>query len=186
MPGAIYTHQIDTPFEAAIVGVPGTGEIYLRYPLPVMFDYHHVEGQIIIVAYDYTARPTLNNLRILQTGRQLVIVNVANLPAQPGFAFSYNAVALAPLLSLRDTDIGFLINTDYDASSNVFEIRATVAANPAVAGFMLSIRPRLTITAAARNVQMVESSKVIGGIPIPDDLSGRVEVKFGAREEPVR
>ena len=184
----IYEHQVDTPLEVNLIGIPaGGGEVVLRYPLPVLFDYHHVEGEITIVAYDYTARPTINNVRLVQSGRQLVIVNIANLQ---GLTMTYGGVAVVPVLSLRDTDLGFKFNTDYDQSSNIIEIRMTVTANPAVAGFMLAIRPRLTITNAARNI--IQGDGPIVSMPSLDGIVGRimhevgVGVKFGAHEEPAK
>jgi hypothetical protein len=142
---------IDIPREIQVLGI---GQVVITAQLPAPFDLNKVTGQIIIVARDYTVKPQLANFRLELGGRIWGINDVANLPIYtevvPGGATG--------LLALKDTDVGFAVDSVYDQSSNQFRIVFNVNANGGLTGFWLYTRPILTITPLARKMTQVLSN----------------------------
>lgn len=136
---------IDFPRQYRVVagGAAPAGTYIMSCLIPCIGQISRVTGQLILTCKDYTNQPTIDQLD-LQFGS-----NVFNLMANqlqiPGVNMdTYAGVAVAPNVSLKETDVGIEIDDFITAPGGrlVLTVNFSVVPDP----FMFYIRPRLKVS----------------------------------------
>lgn len=136
---------IDFPRQYRVVagGAAPAGTYIMRCLIPCIGAVSRVTGQLILTCKDYVNQPTIDQLDI-QFGQ-----NVFNLMANqlqiPGVNMdTYAGVAVAPNISLKETDLGIEIDDFITAPGGqlVLTVNFSVVPDP----FMFYIRPRLRVS----------------------------------------
>lgn len=153
---------LDFPHQQRIVG-PTT---YIeQWRIPCDGTKSEVSGQIIIVAKDYTNQPTVSVLDIAFLN---TIYNL--LPnATINFAATVGGLAVTPVTSLKDTDVGTPIHGVITRGGELVTITVTVTVVPDP--FMLYIRPMIKvvpITTPDSHLEKFKGNKIELGFTPPD------------------
>lgn len=160
---------VDFPHQHRIIA---PGQYIETWRVPCEGTISRVEGMIIIVAKDYTNQPTVSQLDFQLNNQLFLLMPDARL----NFAATLAGLAVAPVTSLKDTDVGIPVFSIVTAGGGdlVITVAFTVVPDP----FMLYIRPQLRITG------MKDAPQAPGGreettVPDPEALWPK---PFGATE----
>lgn len=154
--------------------ITAVGQLIAQWRVPCEGKLSRVDGQLIMIAKDYTNQPTITSIDVAFANSIFFL----NPNATIEFAATFNALPIVPAISLNATDLGVEIHDTVSFPGQVMTVVINVSNAPSP--FMLYLRPRLIIT------PLTETPKPTGGrqeIAHLDQLDDK-KLKLGTKDVP--